>query len=69
MHQLQCPYCSGVQLSVPTLLVKGGVEELLAMGIQVPQIQQCLSCKATLSPKAFVVGTAEYLHAQQQKAV
>ncbi len=55
---MTCPYCGSTKgFSDPVPLCKGMPEEL---GIKVPKIQQCLACKATLSPQAFQSGTARY---------
>jgi len=57
---MTCPYCGNThKFSKPVPLCKGMPEKL---GIAVPMIQQCLACKATLSPQAFQPGTAR--HAQ-----
>lgn len=64
----RCPYCGSINIDQPQPLVKAGAEELVALGISVPMIQQCQACKATLSPKAFVVGSSDYRAAQAAKS-
>ena len=57
----RCPYCGGTRLSEPVPCVQPGTEgELIALGIAVPMIQQCLKCKSTFDPSECVVGSARY---------
>ena len=64
----RCPYCGSTKISAAQPLVSNGAEELVKMGIVVPQIQQCKKCTATLNPKAFVVGSPDYKAAQAAKS-
>lgn len=60
---MKCPYCGNNEESrftVPVSLCLGVPDDL---GIKVPQIQKCRKCNATLSPKSFLLGTAEYVEA------
>lgn len=61
----RCPYCGHNETRGAIPLVKGDISELVALGIEVPMIDQCLSCKATLAPAAFIEGSAAYEKAQQ----
>lgn len=47
-------------------LVKGDISALVALGLEVPMIDQCLDCKATLAPEAFTVGSDAYEKARTQ---
>lgn len=55
-----CPYCDSDNLDAPQPLVREGTEALIALGIEIPHIQMCQDCDATLSPNAFIQGTKEY---------
>lgn len=57
---IECPYCGHNETKGPQSLVKGSTAQLVALGIEVPMIDQCLSCKATLAPIAFVKGSDVY---------
>jgi hypothetical protein len=59
----RCPYCGHNKTRGAQPLVKGDISELVALGIEVPMIDQCLHCKATLSPGAFIVGSDAYHNA------
>jgi hypothetical protein len=55
--QLSCPHCgntgrAGQGFSRPTPVCTG-----MPDGVPVPEIQQCLRCRTTLSPSAFTPGT------------
>ena len=63
----RCPYCGSIRIDRPQPLLTSGAEEMAALGIQVPMIQQCQDCKATLNPSAFVVGSPDYSAAYAAK--
>jgi len=49
-----CPYCGSTNLSEPRCVVNEiSRMQLEAMGIEVPMIQMCQACDATLDPKHF----------------
>ena len=61
---MTCPYCGNTRkFSKPIPLCKEMPKEL---GIEVPLIQQCQVCGATLSPQAFQPGTERYAQAQDR---
>ena len=55
-----CPLCGSSNLSEPQPIVTGGAEELRALGIEVPMIQQCECCTRTGTPESFVTGSPEW---------
>ncbi len=61
-----CPYCGHNKTRGAQPLVKGDISELVALGIEVPMIDQCTACKATLKPQAFIVGSDAYREAKGQ---
>jgi hypothetical protein len=69
---MKCPYCGNTAqdrgFSAPEPLCSGlPVDVAERLGIQVPMIQQCLGCTATLSPAAFTPGTEKFAHALNER--
>ena len=56
----RCPYCGHNETRGAISLVIGDASALAELGIEVPMIDQCLSCKATLAPEAFVENSNAY---------
>jgi len=56
---MKCPYCGSEHISEAVSLCEDN-DELAALGIEIPKIQQCRSCKATLSPVEFTINSEAY---------
>ncbi len=62
-----CPYCGNREQSLflppKPLVSEASYAVLQRLGLDIPSIQMCKRCNATLAPSAFVAGTPQYAEA------
>ncbi len=65
-----CPCCGNSEpalFAAPKPLVsEASFTVLKSLGLDIPMIQMCKRCSATLTPAAFIMGTPQYIEARER---
>ena len=67
-----CPYCGNSEQSLfaapKPLVSEASFTVLKSLSLDIPMIQMCQRCSATLTPAAFMMGTPQYIEARERVA-